>query len=230
VATEGGGTKQMRDVRLGDRLQVARADGTLGFEEVYLNTHRDATTAAPYVTLTLASGRALTLSPRHFIPVATEAGEASFDAGVAVGADEVRAGDRVWSRDADGSMRLDEVTAASTRVAVGAYNPLTLGGTIVVDGVVASAHSDWFLDGIVSADAQTKVYQAILAPVRVAYQVLGPQVMETVTESWGVVDLVRTATTPRGWGAGPGWVAALLLLAAVGFGLLAMRRRRSTAP
>jgi hypothetical protein len=106
------------------------------------------------VTLTLASGRALTLSPRHFIPVAAGADDA-WDARVAKGADEVRVGDFVWS-------------------AAGAYNPLTLNGTIVVDGVVASAHSDWFLDGVVPADTPARVYQAILAPVRVAYRAMGP--------------------------------------------------------
>ena len=100
-----------------------------------------------------------------------------------------------------------------------------MNGTIVVDGVVASAHSDWFLDGIVSADTQTKVYQAILAPVRLAYQALGPQRMETVTESWGVVDAVRTATTPRVSGGSAGWIwAGLAVLAIVG-GSLAWRRR-----
>ena len=31
----------MRDVRLGDRIMVAHADGSLGYEEVYLNTHKD---------------------------------------------------------------------------------------------------------------------------------------------------------------------------------------------
>jgi desert hedgehog protein len=123
----------------------------------------------------------------------------------------------------------DEVAAVRTTVAVGAYNPLTMNGTIVVDGVVASAHSDWFLDGIVSADAQTKVYQAILAPVRVAYRALGPARMETITEGWGVVDFVREATTPTGRSAGSGWIwpGVVLLVAALGAAFL--WRRRSAA-
>lgn len=33
----------------------------------------------------------------------------------------------------------------------GLYNPLTLSGTIIVDGVVASVHSDWFLDTALNA-------------------------------------------------------------------------------
>ncbi len=151
--------------------------------------------SAPYVELALASGRSLTLSPRHFIPVAAGPASAWADH-VAKGANEIAVGDIVWSRADDGRMVPDEVAAVRTTVAVGAYNPLTMNGTIVVDGVVASAHSDWFLDGVVSADAQTKVYQAILAPVRVAYRALGPARMETITEGWGVVDFVREATTP----------------------------------
>jgi hypothetical protein len=225
VQLEDGSIKAMPDVRLGDRVLVARADGGLGYEDVYLNTHKDHAAAAPYVELTLASGRVLTLSPRHFIPVAGGP-EQAWAEHVAKGADEVRAGDLVWSQAEDGRMVLDRVAAAETKVAVGAYNPLTLGGTIVVDGVVASAHSDWFLDGVVSADTEAKVYQAVLAPVRAAYRVIGPARMEAITEGWGVVDLVREATTPDGRGPGLGWVwlAAALF---VGGGLLVLRRRRA---
>ena len=195
VRTETGVTKAMRDVRIGDRLLVARPDGTLGYEDVYLNTHKDGASSAPFVALSLASGRSLTLSPRHFIPVA--AGEdRTWQGRVERGADEIRPGDLVWSQGEDGRVVLDRVARTEIRVAVGAYNPLTMNGTIVVDGVVASAHSDWFLDGIVSPSVQARVYQAILAPARGAYWALGPTRMEAITEDWGVVDFVRTATTP----------------------------------
>ena len=39
----------------------------------------------------------------------------------------------------------------STTYSKGLYNPLTLSGTIIVDGVVASVHSDWFLDTALNA-------------------------------------------------------------------------------
>jgi MYXO-CTERM domain-containing protein len=227
VSLADGSQKAMRDVRLGDRVMVARADGSLGYEEVYLNTHKDSVSSAPYVELALASGRSLTLSPRHFIPVAA-APASAWAEHVAKGANEIAVGDIVWSRADDGQMVPDEVAAVRTKVEVGAYNPLTMNGTIVVDGVVASAHSDWFLDGIVSADAQTKVYQAILAPVRVAYRALGPARMETITEGWGVVDFVREATTPSGRGPASGWIwPGVVLLAALGAAFL--WRRRSAA-
>jgi desert hedgehog protein len=227
VRLEDGSQKVMRDVRLGDRIMVARADGSLGYEEVYLNTHKDSVSATPYVELALASGRSLMLSPRHFIPVAAGPASAWTDH-VAKGANEIAVGDIVWSRADDGRMVPDEVAAVRTTVAVGAYNPLTMNGTIVVDGVVASAHSDWFLDGIVSADAQTKVYQAVLAPVRIAYRALGPARIETITEEWGVVDLVREATAPAGRSQGAGWIwPGVVLLAALGAAFL--WRRRSAA-
>ena len=214
----------MPDVRFGDRVLVARADGSLGFEDVYLNAHKDQASSAPYVELTLASGRTLSLSPHHFIPVAAGP-DGTWEDHIAKGADETRGRRlclvpvRQW-RDAVRPGR-----RARTKVAVGAYNPLTMNGTIVVDGVVASAHSDWFLDGVVSADTQTKVYQAILAPVRLAYRALGPERMETVTESWGLVDAVRTATTPRAGGGGAAWIwGSLALMVVIGAGLRWRRR------
>ena len=93
---------------------------------------------------------------------------------------------------------------------------------------MASANSDWFLEGVVSADAQNKVYQAILAPVRVAYRAVGPARMETITEGWGVIDFVREATTPAGRGAGSVWIwPGVIALAALGAAFL--WRRRSAA-
>jgi hypothetical protein len=228
VRTADGGSKAMRDVRLGDRVQVARSDGSLGYEEVYLNTHKDAAVATPYVTLTLASGRALTLSPRHFIPVAAGPAGAWGDQ-VVKGGNEVRSGDFVWSHADDGRMVLDRVVRAETRVAVGAYNPLTLNGTIVVDGVVASAHSNWFLDGVVSADIEAKVYQAVLAPVRLAYRVLGPERMAAVTEEWGVVDFVRERSMPGAGNAWRTWTLALAVLLGGAGIACALRRRRGLA-
>lgn len=221
VVTEGGGTKAMRNVQIGDRVQVVRADGSLGFEDVYLMTHHDALVRQPYIRLTLDSGRALTLSPRHFIPVASDA-TAGWQAAVTRGADEVRAGDRIWYRAETGAMAAAMVTATATVPATGAFNPLTEGGTILVDGVVASAHSDWFLDGWVAAATEAAVYQAMFAPVRAIYAVIGPDWTRRITQEWGVVDTVRDATAmlsrQAGWTLGG---ALLLALAAV---LLRSRR------
>lgn len=223
VRTADGATKPMHDLRIGDRVEVVRADGSLGFEDIYLFTHKDGASTAPYVTLTLDSGRSLTLSPRHFLP--TAAGTAGWRGHVLKAAEEVRIGDSVWYRGDDGAMASARVAGATTGMRAGLYNPLTLGGTLVVDGVAASAHSDWFLDGIASPDTQGAVYQALFAPVRLIYAVIGPAWMETVAEGWGVVDLVRDGTTP---GARDGWVALLLGVTLLAGGGLLWRARRAT--
>ncbi|EFJ16220.1 hypothetical protein SELMODRAFT_421866 [Selaginella moellendorffii] len=60
----------------------------------------------------------------------------------------------------------------------GLFNPLTLQGTIVVNGVAASVHSDWFLDTLFDTFGLTAylpaAYQAILSPARLLYTLLGP--------------------------------------------------------
>jgi hypothetical protein len=212
----------MRDVRLGDRIMLARADGSLGYEDVYLNTHKDSVSATPYVELALASGQSLTLSPRHFIPIAPEGG-AEWQSRVLKGANEVKVGDVVWHQGSDGAMLATTVTAVTETVETGAFNPLTLSGTIVVDGVVASAHSNWFLDGVVSAHLQGQIYQAMFAPVRGIYHLIGPEWTRTIAEDWGVVDFARESTSPQPSGSGLPWalVGALLL---AGVSLVVFRR------
>jgi len=228
VSMQDGSTRRMADLKIGDRVAVIRPDGSRGFEDIYLFTHKDQTAAAVYITLTLESGRKLTLSPRHFIPVATDRG-ARWQARVLKGGNEVRVGDVVWFDGPNGVATASPVIEIAREVRPGLYNPLTLGGTIVVDGVAASAHSDWFLDGLVSADTQGKVYQAMFLPVRAIYHVIGPTRMETVAEHWGVVDFLREATARSTSHAAVGWVMAGLagVLLALAGGLL-WRRQTAT--
>ena len=225
VLTEAGEHKPMADVRVGDRVQVVHADGTLGFEDVYLQTHQDAAVTQTYVRLTLDSGRSLVLSPRHFIPTATDG--SAWDDRLIVGANEVQAGDRVWYLGEDGQMQLGTVVTASREAATGAFNPLTMQGSIVVDGVVASAHSDWFLDGYVSAHAQAQIYQAMFAPVRGIYTLIGPEWTRTIAEDWGVVDAARAGTgSPAALPLGAAALGGGLLVALLGLHLIRRRRAR----
>jgi len=221
VRDASGRTKPMREVSVGDRLQVILPDGSVGFEDVYLLTHKDAVSVSQYVRITLASGRQLTLSPRHFVPTAPDPDRPDWQSRVFKGADEIGVGDVLWFHDGE-RMQPARVAGIAREVEYGAFNPLTLTGTIVVDGVVASAHSDWFLDGIVSADAQARVYQVMFAPVRAIYRVIGPEWTREISEGWGVVDLARNATPGvRKWA--PASMLAVVLLAG---GVLLVRRRR----
>jgi hypothetical protein len=102
---------------------------------------------------------------------------------------DVREGERMWVH-----QLLGEPGASSVGVFVvsgvegvrkrGLYNPYTMGGTIVVDGVVASSHSEWFLDNALEALGLVRwlpvVYQAVLLPVRVLYRGLGKELYVAV--------------------------------------------------
>jgi len=76
----------------------------------------------------------------------------------------------------------------------GIFNPLTLCGTIVVNDVASSAHSDWFLHGLVSVPVEERIYQALFAPVRLIYRLIGPAWTHRIVEQWGVVDFLRQKT------------------------------------
>lgn len=190
VLTASGTEVAMRDLKIGDRVAVMRDDGTIGFDEVYLFTHKDEAVVAECVELRLASGRRLLATARHFVPVSGPAAPWSEARLVAV--EDVAVGHWVWARGADGEPALSAVVAVERRRTRGLFNPLTWSGTIIVDGVVASAHSDWFLDGVVSVHTQGAVYQAVFAPVRGLYRVLGPGLVKKIAEDLGIVDAVRT--------------------------------------
>jgi hypothetical protein len=196
VRLSDGATKAMCELEIGDRVEVVHADGTVGFDEIYLFTHKDADRESSYRRLELATGQVLVLSPRHFLPT-VPTGTSAWRESVEAAADEVEAGDRIWHLDAKGKLRISAVVETGLTRERGAYNPLTAAGTIVVGGVAASVHSDWFLDGVVSVPSQVRVYQAIFAPVRGLYAMIGARRMRSLAEESGIVDFVRTRTTPR---------------------------------
>ena len=69
----------------------------------------------------------------------------------------------------------EKVILVGTEQAKGLWNPFTLAGTIVVDGIVASCHSDWFLEELPewlrpSAAIIPRIYQTLMAPARKIYE------------------------------------------------------------
>ncbi|KAK7241062.1 hypothetical protein SO694_00053039 [Aureococcus anophagefferens] len=167
----------MRDLRLGDAV----LDGAGGFSPVYFFSHADAAVAAPFVRLELAtSGATLTLSPDHYVDVR----------GAPVYAKDVRVGDAL-ARWTGVDFVADVVANATNVVAEGLYNPYTLSGTIVVDGVLASCHSSWILDGLVPPRVAAPVYQRAFVVPRVAYKLIGPRGMDAL---FGVGNTGATAS------------------------------------
>lgn len=207
----------MDALQLGDKVRsVDPLTGAALFEEIYLFGHQDSDTSADYVHLDVqcpgglgtpaeGPGRNLTLklTPGHFLPVAPEGGTSKWGEHRMVPAMRARTGTRVWAV-SPGGVTLCHVAGAVTSPAAGLFNPYTRNGLLVVDGVVTSAHSDWFLERFVPAKYEHLIpgaYQVFLAPVRGLYDLMGPTRARPVQEDWGLVELfARGNVEPlKGW-------------------------------
>jgi len=139
-----------------DQLQVGDAvlDGDGLFSPIFMFGHKDPGADSPFVELRTATNHTIQMSATHYL-------EAD---GVMMNAGDVRPGMTVI-----GGGEQSAVTSTKMIAAKGLYNPITLSGTIVVNGVAASAHSEWFLDGLLPTRWLPTVYQAFLAPARAIY-------------------------------------------------------------
>lgn len=141
-------------LRVGD---VVRASPT-EFSPVYGFTHRSPTASSAYISLTTAANLTLTLTPGHYL-YASRGGRG---AAALTAAAAVRAGDTLTTR----SGAQTAVTRAA-RLAPrprGLYNPHTLHGDIVVDGLAASTYT---------TAVAPAVAHAALAPARALYRLFG---------------------------------------------------------
>ena len=78
------------------------------------------------------------------------------------------------------TFKTSPVKSTSVSLKSGLFNPYTHSGSIVVDGVVASCHSSWILDGVLAPRIAAEVYQRLFVVPRLAYKILGAEGMENV--------------------------------------------------
>jgi hypothetical protein len=103
----------------------------------------------------------------------------------------------------------------------GLYNPYTLSGTILVNGVVASSHSYWFADAAFDALGLPPawlpgLYQAMLAPARLLFWALGSQAYTELYDQMDAsFDFAQLLSSSGGVVGGPLRLAGVLLLAYV---------------
>lgn len=158
------GARVVSSVSVGDTLLTSQ-----GFAPVFLQGHQNALAVSQMVKLVTASNHTLTLTPNHYLPLAS---------GTYVSAGRVSLGDELLVQ-SDGCAVPMGCLTPSTVVAVsrveesGLWNPFTTTGDLVVNGVLASSHSDWFLEGSprLTEDSIVRVYQAVLSPVRMLYAI-----------------------------------------------------------
>lgn len=124
VQLESGAAVRMDALAVGDRVLAAPG----AYSPVFLFTHRAARAPAAFLRISTDAGAAVAVTPGHYVPVRGRGLVAA--RAVAVG-DYVGLGD---GREA-AVLRVEAVRGE------GLYNPQTLHGEIVVDGVVCSAYT-----------------------------------------------------------------------------------------
>ncbi len=141
--------RKLRMDQLTEGMYVV-SNGLGGVSRVFGFSHRDSTARSEFVRLRTTTGNELMLTPGHFLPINGELQPAS----------NLRAGDTVIL--ADGTC--SKVIRVETVWDEGLYNPHTLDGSIVVDGVVASTFT---------TAVKPSVARALLAPVAAIFRILG---------------------------------------------------------
>ena len=138
---ENGDVRPLSELKIGDVVYT----GTDRLSEVYLFTHALALAETPFIELATANGCTIVLSPGHYLNVN----------GVLEKAENAKLNDQLeteWGS--------SEITSIDYVRETGLYNPHTLDGNILVDGVLTSTYTD-ALHPILA--------HGILAPVRYLY-------------------------------------------------------------
>ncbi|XP_024520612.1 warthog protein 6-like [Selaginella moellendorffii] len=163
-------TGEFKLLSVGDKVAV----GNNAFSDVYAFGHKDADAISEFFQVHSASNM-LELTAGHFVPVDIKGNL------VYKRAEDLKVGDSLWES--------SQITEISKVEKLGLYNPLTLSGNIMVNNVLASAHSEWFLDSIFDAVGATEylpyAYQAVLAPVRAIYNIVGKEIY---AKGYGAID------------------------------------------
>jgi len=135
------GVKRMSELRLGDKVRVVNPNGSVQWSDVCAWAHREPTKVAKYLKLTTSNtGRQITMSPEHLVAVAKQ-GKIDY-----VQAGTVRPGDRLLACDTAAQTGATPVWQETVHridlvESLGVYAPVTLTGTISVDGVAASCYA-----------------------------------------------------------------------------------------
>ncbi len=145
VTIEGGGQKQMSDLSIGDRVAV----GGGKFSEVIMFSERTVNDRFEFVELHAGSNVLRATSGHHI-----------YASGRYVPTGEVKVGDTLEL--ADGTLRA--VTAVKAVMDEGLYNPVTVHGDILVNGVRAAT----FTPAI-----QHNIAEAAVSPLRATFERLG---------------------------------------------------------
>jgi desert hedgehog len=136
----------MDQLAVGDRVKVA----VDSYSDVFMFTHRLADVSTSFVVVRTLSGHSMAATHGHYLYVN----------GVLATAASVKIGDLITVE----TGRQSPVVHVSETVKAGLYNPQTLHGDIVVNGLVASTYT---------TAVAPSFGHALLAPLRLIYSAFG---------------------------------------------------------
>jgi Hint module len=145
VELDSGLRKTMAELKIGDQVRV----GAFEYSTVFMFTHRLHNVTSLFIDIRTASGHKLLISPGHHVFVNQDISPARL----------IKVGDTV--RLADGETVVTQIKLIET---IGLYNPQTLHGNIVVDGLLATTYTETI---------SPAVAHAVLAPLRLVYSFFG---------------------------------------------------------
>jgi len=187
VELASGRSVRMDELQHGDRVLTVTSSGALEHREVFFFGHRDPHALSSFQCVTIANHpRPVCLTRDHFM-LAAEAGVNAewADARYTRGG-MMKSGMAVWHVEQanNGKMVKSIVTSVAAEYMYGLYNPYTEeNAMIVVNGVVASTHSTWFLDNVMPQRYDhllPSIYEAALFPARAAYRLMGAEWAKSV--------------------------------------------------
>jgi len=168
------GSISMDRLKVGDEVLTTDGNGNLIYEPVYFFGHADPNQAGEFVKLEFNDLASVEASKRHFVPVCPQKTECKYEEREYKYAKDVVVGEYMWIVDA--GIELARVAKTTVVIKKGKFNPYTLGGDIVVNGVLSSAHSNYVLDDYVPQSMVKHlpaIYQAMFAPGRLLYAIGG---------------------------------------------------------
>lgn len=164
VELESGKLVKMKGLKIGDRVRV----GPSQFSTVIMFTHKDTRPVSQFVRVKTKSHHSISLSPGHYLHV-KEGLKA---------AESVQIGDVLTLSDGSCSpvVAVDYVTSS------GLFNPQTIDGRIVVDGVLASTYT---------TAIHPTLAHVLLAPVRFLFRLgLAPRLRVFHRNNYGLAKLL----------------------------------------
>lgn len=122
----------------------------------FLQGHADADATTSMMEIDTLSNHSVKASFDHYFPLVS---------GTHLAAKSLSLGDELWVQHS-GSMVPSPIVGIRVVVARGLFNPYTVAGDIVVNGILASSHSSWFLEETGMSDATiVAAYKVLFSPL-----------------------------------------------------------------